>query len=101
VEEIGQLPANEILDWMEYFEIYPFTQDREDLRTARLCATIANVSGRVLTEPLGEETFLPDYLGIRTAKPKELTLEEQRRRDIAFGNQLRALEAAKRGEHES
>lgn len=68
--EIYSFPASEIVGWEEYFSIYPFTQDREDARTALLASTIASV---IWGKPIKLEKFLPDYLG----KQAEKSLREQ------------------------
>ena len=57
-----QLPASELLDWEEYFSIFPFNQDRADLRVAMLASTIANMSGKQERSAVSEKLFLPNYL---------------------------------------
>lgn len=87
------MPASEFMGWQAYFTIFPFTQDREDGRNAMLLAAIATVASG---KPVGPEKFIPDYLGTRSVS-KELSLEEQKAADIAFGNKLRAMKRGKRG----
>lgn len=62
-----QLPASEINYWRDYYNIYPFPQEREDARTALLAQTISNMSGRMLKDGFERklEEFLPDYLDER------------------------------------
>jgi hypothetical protein len=61
------LPASEIEFWRAYYSIYPFPQEREDVRTALLAQTIANMSGRTIKDGFERkiEHFLPDYLNER------------------------------------
>lgn len=59
------LPASELAGWMEYFGIYPFTQDREDFRTARILEMLNNSVQNLGFRGKTWEFFLPDYLGIR------------------------------------
>jgi hypothetical protein len=87
------MPASEFAGWQAFFSIYPFTQDREDYRTALLATTISNVSGRMLQQLSDVDTFLPDYLHIA---PREKTLDQQRADKEAFKAQLFA---AQRGTH--
>lgn len=61
------MSAREYIGWQAYFDIYPFTQDREDERTALLAQTIANMSGKALKKPVKMSVFMPTY--IETQKP--------------------------------
>mgnify|MGYP001618841512 CR=1 FL=1 len=75
VEEIFELPASEINGWRDYFNIYPFTQDREDFRMARICEML-----NLATQHLGYKDknftfFMPEYLDY-TPTPKR-TEEEK------------------------
>lgn len=77
VEEVLDLPASELLGWENYFSIYPFTQDREDYRMARIIEMI-NLS----TQNMGYRNknflyFMPDYLV--EPKSEEQKLDEERR----------------------
>lgn len=63
----------ELLGWEEYFRIYPFTQDREDFRNARLLEAINNhVQGKGFKDK-DWRYFIPDYLeiGIRPTPEQE------------------------------
>jgi|WetSurMetagenome_2_1015567.scaffolds.fasta_scaffold743819_2 hypothetical protein len=77
VAEISEIPASEFLGWRSYFDIYPFTQDREDARVGLLCSVIANVSGRLKTMTNATD-FIPDFLSQVTEKSlKQQELEWQ------------------------
>jgi hypothetical protein len=91
--EIEAMPATEFAGWKAYFDIYPFTQDREDYRTALLAAVVSNMSGRTLKTMREVEDFLPNYL---KPAPKEKSLEQQRADKQAF---KAMLQAAQRGTH--
>lgn len=56
------MSANEFMGWQAYFEIYPFTQQREDERTALLAMVVANMSGKSLKKQIKLSAFLPVYL---------------------------------------
>ena len=91
------MPATEFREWQAYFSIYPFTQEREDWRTAKILSAIATAVSGTVVEP---GIFIPDYLAVRTAnlrrKETDLSLEEQTQADVAFGNQLRAVKAKRK-----
>lgn len=59
--------ATEYIGWQAFFEIYPFTQEREDERTALLAQVIANMSGKSLKKPVKLSAFMPVYF--ETQKP--------------------------------
>jgi hypothetical protein len=61
---------------MEYFNIYPFTQEREDARVAMLCQTIvASMTGKVPDISM----FLPKFDTVSTpVKTEEEKLADER-----------------------
>jgi hypothetical protein len=83
------MPYSEFLGWQAYFQLYPFTQDREDYRTALVAATIANMSGKSLKRARAVEDFLPHYLQPVT---QEKSIEQQRADKEAFKAKLRAAQ---------
>lgn len=85
------MPASEFLGWQDYFSIYPFTQEREDARAAMLASVIANISGKVLKQPLKEKVFMPDYLATRQPVV-EKSLDQQRLEFLAFKQNLQAAQ---------
>ena len=93
------MPASEYLDWQQYFDIYPFSEDREDARFAMLAAVIANVSGKTLKNSLRESMFMPDYLKERNKPMIEKSLEQQAREWAEFKAKYQAAqkEAARYG----
>jgi hypothetical protein len=86
VAEVLEMSASEFMGWREYFNIFPFTQDREDARIGLLCSVIANVSGRVKTMT-GASDFIPDFLGTLPS-PTEKSLEQQELEWKAFRAKL-------------
>lgn len=80
------MSANEYIGWQTYFEIYPFTQDREDARIALLAQVIANMSGKSLKNPAKMSAFLPTY--IKSEKAIDYSLEQQRADLHAFKQKL-------------
>ena len=91
------MPASEFFGWQAYFDIYPFTQDRQDWHAAMISITIANYLGMLLAQnagktsynPVNIETFLPDYLGAH--KPvvmADKSIEQQAREFADFKQRL-------------
>lgn len=85
------MPSTEYLGWQAYFDIYPFTQDREDERFAMLASVIANVSGKTLKHSLRETDFMPDFLQERKSIMIEKSLDQQHLEFIAFKEKLNAV----------
>jgi hypothetical protein len=83
VEELYNLSAEEIIGWWNFFQIYPFTQEREDYRIAMLCSVVAQ--GRI---PLYK--FLPDYDGSLKAY-EEKSLSQQKSEALAFREKVLSL----------
>jgi len=59
------MPASEIIGWQVFFSIYPFTQDREDMRMGQLSWIMNRVNGGK-TELA---KFIPNYL--KDIEPKK------------------------------
>lgn len=94
------MPALEFLKWEEYFSIYPFTQDREDMRNAKLCATIVNMSGKQLKKGhiVNVSDFLPSFFEEAQVQKRDIrlpTLEEQQYQFLAFTAKVKALKGSK------
>lgn len=82
VEELLELPASELSAWENYFDIYPFTQDREDFRMSRILEML-----NINTQGLGYKNkqwdfFIPDYLG--TKDITAISEKEQIAKEIEF-----------------
>ena len=72
---------------MEYFSIYPFTQDREDFRMARICELLNNgVQGMALRNKTAT-FFMPDYLTDTTPITDE---QRQINAELAFAAKYEA-----------
>lgn len=78
------MTANEYIGWQAFFEIYPFTQQREDERTALIATTVANMSGKALKNSVKLSAFLPSYL----PNEKQITDPLQRDEYRAFKQKL-------------
>jgi hypothetical protein len=75
--------------WEEYFNIYPFTEDRQDARTALLCQIMVGSHTGKLPKI---ELFLPKYID----EPKDFSLIQQAEADRAFGEKLMRMQASMR-----
>ncbi|HEY6020147.1 MAG TPA: DUF4035 domain-containing protein [Candidatus Paceibacterota bacterium] len=89
------MPASEFVEWKAYFSIYPFTQDREDARTAALvCAVVNSVGymlarGKALKKPASASEFMPKYLDEQ--KKERAKDPKQRDQYSAFRKKLRDI----------
>lgn len=85
------MPASEFFGWQEFFEIYPFSEDRQDARFAMLAAVIVNISGKSLKRTMREADFMPDFLQ-KQPVVVEKSLEVQRLEFAAFKQKLQAAQ---------
>jgi hypothetical protein len=93
------MPASEYTGWQAYFKIYPFTQDREDMRAALIAERITNSIGQLIASlahkrtytPIKIDTFMPDYFKERrTAATVEKSLEQQEQEFADFARRYKA-----------
>lgn len=98
VKELYDLPASVIRGWKDYFSIYPFKEDREDVRSALLRATIYNMSGKSMKVDVDPQDLILDYLEDfkhRTAS-KEQKRNEKNLRYIQMLERIKASPAGKK-----
>lgn len=74
VAELSQrMDSRELSEWMAYFGIEPFGEERADLRAGIVASTIANVNRGKNTNPFAPKDFMPNF-----GKPKEQTPEQMK-----------------------
>lgn len=56
---LKHLNSRQISDWMIYFELEPFDEQRADLRAAMLASLTANMNRKSGTPPFSELDFMP------------------------------------------
>lgn len=58
-----QLDSKELSEWIAFSKLEPFGEEREDLRTALICCTIANVNRDPKKKPTPFEVsdFMPKF----------------------------------------
>jgi hypothetical protein len=72
---------------MEYFSIYPFTQDREDFRLARICEMLnIGAQGKAFRDKT-LSFFMPDYLTDRYVNEEQAQIAAE----LAFAAKIEAL----------
>lgn len=82
--------------WVEHFNYYPFSFDREDQRLAKLISSLTYIQGRQLKNYVNENAFIPDYLGNRgEIKTSNKTLEQQENEFKAFHAKLKSMSGKK------
>jgi len=60
VEELlNRISSKELSEWIAFYSIEPFGEDREDLRMGILASTIANSNRGKNTKPFTPQDFIP------------------------------------------
>ena len=55
------MSSYEFAEWMAYAQIEPFGQDRGDIGSAIVAATIANVNRSEKQQPFSPQDFMPNF----------------------------------------
>jgi hypothetical protein len=55
---LNQIDAKELMEWRAFYNIEPFGEEREDLRMAMVCCTLANIHRGKNTPPYRLSDFL-------------------------------------------
>ena len=69
---VEQLPYKEYREWQAYFKINPFGEYRDDLNSAIVASTIANVNRGKHSPPYKPKDFMPKF----NKKSKQMTDDE-------------------------
>ena len=99
LSEVMELPASEIMFWKEYYDIFPFPQERDDLRTALLAERITNMisiqtAGRN-ARMLDMDDFMPKYLSDTVSAG--VSLAKQIEADKMFASKLMEVTSKAQG----
>jgi hypothetical protein len=73
-ELLDTIDAAELQEWFAFYELDPWTTDRQDAHAAMICSTIARVNGA----DLPPSAFMPEY------GPEPEPKSDEELRDIAF-----------------
>ena len=71
-----RLGADELLEWMAFFELEPWGEERLEIMLAQICSLLANQwrgKGQRAARP---QEFLPDYGGLRKRQRKPQSVSE-------------------------
>lgn len=98
------MPASEFVEWQAYFQIFPFNEDRADIRNAELISWLTFISslsaqGKGLKSKIPAKDLVHDYLAPykEPAKPISKSLDQQRQEFSAFVAKHQAMTKAARG----
>lgn len=60
---LARLSSRQISEWMAYYTLDPFGEERADLRAAMICALLANINRdpEKKREPYTAEEFMPRF----------------------------------------
>jgi hypothetical protein len=78
VHDIDRLPSSALTDWIAYYSLEPFGQERENFHAAIVASTVANASG-------SKKRFKPDDFMIKDPE------QQKRKRFAKFKEGLRSL----------
>lgn len=98
------MPASEFVEWQAYFTIFPFSEDREEIRNAELISWLTYISsltaqGKGLKNKIPAKDLVHDYLA-PYREPKKFvpkSREQQKQEFAAFVAKHKALEKAVQG----
>ena len=94
-KELYDLPTSVINGWKIYFSIYPFSEDREDLRNALLRSTIYNVSGKTVKKDVKVSELMTDFLkNFKDSNSPRKTKNEQ---NLEYINWLQRMQTTPEG----
>ncbi len=71
---LSEISSRELTEWIEYAKLEPFGEERADLRSAIVAATVANVNRGKKQKPFKPSDFMVDFASDRTARKQ--TTEE-------------------------
>lgn len=71
-ELLARTTAREREEWAAYFDVEPWGEERADLRSAIVAATVANVNKGKNRQPFKPADFMPKF-----EKPKAPSADEQ------------------------
>lgn len=95
VKEIYDLPASVLNGWRQYFSIYPFREDREDIRNAQLRSTIFNISGKAVKKDVKVSELMTDFLkNFKDSNSPRKTKNEQ---NLEYINWLQRMQTTPEG----
>lgn len=63
---------SELADWMIYYSIEPFPEERADLRAGIIASTLANVHRSKNGKVFKPEDFIPEYIEKKKESPESL-----------------------------
>lgn len=84
------MPASEFVEWQAYFTIFPFDEDRADIRTAELISWLTFISslsaqGKGLKSKIPVKELIHDYLAqYQEPRPRRKSREQQKAEFAAF-----------------
>ena len=73
---LKSLSSKELTEWMIYYELEPFGEDREDFRMGVVASTIANVNRSKNSKVYKPQDFIPKF---GDTQPNKQTWQEQLR----------------------
>ncbi len=79
----GEITSREFAEWLAYYRLEPFGEERADLRSARLMALLAQINGDGRMEYSAAD-FMPDF---ESDRKSEVDVADKAR--VIFGGMMR------------
>lgn len=86
----AEISGNEFAEWIAVMELDPFGEERDDIRSALICRTLANALRPKGARAHKLEEYMPDYDGSRR-KAKRLTDQNWRAQRAGMKAMLQAM----------
>ncbi len=74
----GEISSREFAEWLAYYRLEPFGEERADLRNARLMALLAQINGDGSRE-FSPADFMPDFGSVGLDRTEEVDVAEKAR----------------------
>lgn len=88
-ELLARISSRELTEWMLYYQVEPFGEERGDLRSAVVAATVANTQRGKKGRPFKPAAFMPQFEKARQEHGWEEQLQVVEMLNAAFGGEDR------------
>jgi len=86
-ELLRRISSRELSEWLAYYELEPFGEERADLRSAIVASTVANTARdpKKRARPFGVQEFMPQFQDRSEGQTWEEQLQLVEMLNTAFG----------------
>lgn len=69
---LGRLTSEQFAEWMAYYSLEPFGEERADFRAGIIASEIVNMAGKASKRTVAPKDFMPKFGGSRKQTPHEM-----------------------------